>query len=173
MKALGYDPFMIFAQCSLETTTEFPKGSGKWKSFSCDASKVNNFAGMYNTKDWRGQVADLKTGDYFIQDDQSVLKTIYPGFKIYPTIRAFFDDYDAYVKAKFPYSYEHRAEYKAYFNGLMNVIERRPATDDRPALIEAIWPSFSSTITYAYDNIKNYEHLRDTQPDLYAILMAA
>lgn len=172
MKTLGYDPFMIFAQCSLETTT-YDKQAQKWKSFTCDASKVNNFAGMYNTKDWKGQVVDLRTGDYFIEDDQSVLKPVRPGFKVYPTIIDFFNDYDAYIKGKFPDAYAHRNEYKAYFNGIMHVIERRPATVDYDALLEAIWPSFSSTVTYARDCINKYEILQSEQPDLYMILMAA
>ena len=166
MKQHGYDPFMIYVQCYLET--------GNFMHLP-----QNNFAGMmnggrgpdgkwYDDPKWKGRSSVfLPSGEQVIDDGTYTIKPFKSKFKLYDRPLEFFIDYDAYVQPKFPYSYLNRAIYQKYYRGLQNIVVLPSG------LKEARWPSFSTSITYAEVLTALYPHLnQETHYELLAMINA-
>ncbi len=141
-KPNGYDPMIPFAQGHLETG-----------GYECELAKHNNFFGMFNTSNWRGEVYECLTHEYEMIDGKMQRVPHITKFKTFDNPTECFVEYDKYIQGKFPEAYRHRTEYKIYYKQLMTYV------GDFKENKRIISPSFCTAIGYESACMDRYELL--------------
>jgi len=138
----GFDLFAIYTHAYLE--------SG---NFQCPLTESSfNVWGIKGS--YKGQSTNVPTFEYI--DGKKV--TINDDFRKYPSFDEAIQDYVQKITTMYQRAYNSRSNYKTYFQGLLTWEGKK-----------LVYPSWSTSVTYADDLIRLYEKLKE-QGDLYQIV---